>query len=398
MSHNAGIANRAYEGLWQLAGLSARPGDSAEVRARKSVTTLIALIIAFLAIFWGAIYALLGYPLSGAIPLSYAAITAVSTLYLFATKHFTFFRISQLLLILMLPFLLQWSLGGFANGSIVMIWAFFTPLASLLSTGAVEAAFWLAAFIALTVVSALIDSTVARYAVPMERTANTVLFVLNMGVGLLSLYYVIKYFVTEQARSHEAVVQARGELERANAALRANEARIRELMLVDPLTGVGNRRFLQQRLDCELGRARRYDEPSCLAIADLDDFKQVNDTYGHEVGDRVLRTFAQTLRDNVREVDVIARYGGEEFVLLFPRTGCDEARRVAERVRAALEATRIEPLARPVTVSFGLAACAGAQEADKALARADQALYRAKRAGKNRIALAAADTPPAGAA
>lgn len=398
MNHGSSITHRTYEGLWRLAGLSARPADSPEVRARKSIMTLIALIIAFLAIFWGSIYALLGYPLSGAIPLSYSAITAVSALYLFATKHFTFFRISQLLLILLLPFLLQWSLGGFANGSIVMIWAFFTPLAALLSTASLEATLWLAAFIALTVVSALIDSTVAGFARPMPRLANTVFFIMNMGVGLLSLYYVIKYFVTDQARSHHTVVQAREELERANAALRANEARIRELMLIDPLTGVGNRRFLQQRLDCELGRARRYEEPSCLAIADLDDFKQVNDTYGHEVGDRVLQIFAQTLRENVREVDVVARYGGEEFVLLFPRTGCGEARQVAERVRAALEATRIEPLEQPVTVSFGLAACAGAQEADKALVRADQALYRAKRAGKNRIALATADNPSAGTA
>ncbi len=385
MNDMSRLIGRTYEGIWRLAGLGARSSDSAEIRARKSVMTLIAMIIAFLAVFWGSIYVWLGYPLSGAIPLSYSGVTALSIVYLFLTKQFTFFRLSQLLLILLLPFMLQWSLGGFANGSIVMIWAFFTPLAALLSAGAGEAAAWLAAFIALTAISGVIDGELARVAAPMPRTANTIFFILNMGVGLLSLYYVIKYFVGDQAHTHAAVVGAQRQLERANATLRENEARIRELMLIDHLTGVGNRRYLQERLAGEFSRARRGASAGCLAITDLDDFKQINDRYGHSVGDRVLQTFARIIRDNIREADVVARYGGEEFVLLFPDTDCAEARRIAERIRTALEATAIEPVMAPVTASFGLTRCEAADTADTALVEADRALYRAKRGGKNCI-------------
>ena len=134
---------RFLDRIWQAAGAGSPPDDSDVERLRKSILTLIALIIAILAVIWGSIYALFGYFFPSVIPFGYAAITFVSIVHFFHTQRFGFFRTSQLFLILLLPFLLQWSLGGFVGGSVVMIWAFFSPLAALLFADVDHAMGWL---------------------------------------------------------------------------------------------------------------------------------------------------------------------------------------------------------------------------------------------------------------
>jgi diguanylate cyclase (GGDEF)-like protein len=157
----------------------------------------------------------------------------------------------------------------------------------------------------------------------------------------------------------------------------------------DPLTGVYNRAYLEQYLRQEFEQATRNDWPLSIAFCDLDGFKKVNDTYGHQAGDKVLQTTADLLRRNVRRVDVVARYGGEEFVLVFPATDRDIARAVCERIVTAFQTTRhdIGPQPVPVTVSIGYATHGGGQRFPnvEALVRAaDQALYTAKLQGRNR--------------
>ena len=162
--------------------------------------------------------------------------------------------------------------------------------------------------------------------------------------------------------------------------------------LVDGLTGLANRRACEETLNGELARAERFPSPLAVVVADLDDFKDVNDRFGHQAGDVVLREFAALLRENVRDIDLASRWGGEEFLLVLPGTDLEGASHVAERVRRGL-AGRIllsvdgEPV--PVTASFGVAAYPQEPTVSALFAAADGALYEAKRLGKNRVALAA---------
>jgi diguanylate cyclase (GGDEF)-like protein len=167
---------------------------------------------------------------------------------------------------------------------------------------------------------------------------------------------------------------------------------VEQQALVDGLTGLANRRVCTAALEKELARARRFEEPLALVLADLDDFKRVNDRFGHPTGDEVLKAFAKTLRESVREIDLAGRWGGEEFVLLLPGTDLEGGRELAERVRRTLEA---QELTTPdggvvrVTASFGVAAFPEAESQDRLVAASDRALYKAKRAGKNQVVVAA---------
>ena len=170
--------------------------------------------------------------------------------------------------------------------------------------------------------------------------------------------------------------------------LLAREAQILKLSVTDALTGVGNRRMLDEALAREVERARRQGQALSLLILDIDHFKRVNDTWGHETGDRVLRETGRTLLQMLRITDIATRMGGEEFVVLLPATALAEAVVCAERFRAAL-ATHDFGLAAPVTSSFGVADLQPSEAGNALLARADRALYLAKQQGRNRVVAAA---------
>ncbi|MFL5955542.1 MAG: diguanylate cyclase [Gaiellaceae bacterium] len=162
--------------------------------------------------------------------------------------------------------------------------------------------------------------------------------------------------------------------------------------LVDSLTGLANRRSFEEKLRVELARAARFHDSVCVVFADLDDFKQVNDRYGHAAGDEVLKAFAAALRATVRETDVAGRWGGEEFALVLPGTDADGGARLAERARGAIEQGDVQMPngdVLSVTASFGVAAYPESHELGELLAAADSALYAAKREGKNRVVISA---------
>ncbi len=156
----------------------------------------------------------------------------------------------------------------------------------------------------------------------------------------------------------------------------------------DGLTGLNNRQTVMERFEAECQRARRYELPISVLVMDLDHFKKVNDTFGHQAGDAVLKAFARALGTAVRDVDFIGRAGGEEFVAVLPQTGLHGACQVADRVRSAITSVRV-PVNRTeigVTVSIGVASATGAgANVTQLLARADEALYRAKQLGRNRV-------------
>jgi diguanylate cyclase (GGDEF)-like protein len=189
---------------------------------------------------------------------------------------------------------------------------------------------------------------------------------------------------TVLALNHD-YANAQLELAQINLKLQQREAQIVAASLTDPLTGVGNRRRLEQALAMEVSRADRSGGSLCAFMADLDHFKRVNDTHGHEAGDKVLASFGDVLRRRTRATDIVARFGGEEFVVLMPTTSLEVATAIAERIREVVAALHIEPLPEPITASFGVAERAAGEPGDGLLRRADVALYEAKRLGRNRV-------------
>lgn len=162
----------------------------------------------------------------------------------------------------------------------------------------------------------------------------------------------------------------------------------------DALTGVGNRRWFEDQGQREIDRAFRQNEPLCLLIFDVDHFKRINDTYGHDAGDEVLRAMSSEVKGQLRGIDLLARFGGEEFIVMLPSTRLDEARQVAERLRLHLQQcevpTRMGHLVR-FTVSVGICELgSAAHDLHGLLTEADLALYRAKKAGRNHVCVAGA--------
>ncbi len=179
----------------------------------------------------------------------------------------------------------------------------------------------------------------------------------------------------------------------ANAALLAELQAKSELLSrqsrEDALTGLANRRSLDERLLVEIQRAARYGQPLGLVLVDLDHFKRINDSAGHAAGDEVLRVVADVMRSHARPSDLLARIGGEEFALLLPAQAVDGAGRAAELLRAAVavhDFSAVDPGLR-VTLSAGVACWSPGQSSDDLLRHADQALYRAKAEGRDRFCL-----------
>lgn len=373
----------SYDRISKLVDRACLETDSERERTRKSILTIVAFIISFLAIFWGSGYFFLDKPYSAAIPLSYAAISFLNIAYYFYTKHFEFFRFSQLLLIFILPFSLMWSLGGFANGSIVMIWAFFAPLAAMLFADATHATRWIFAFIATTIFSACIDDYLSQTITPLNDTAITIFFMLNSGFGFGCIFLVINYFVKERENAYALTLEAKKELEVSNLKLQKNEVEIKKLLMTDWLTGVANRRYLDQRLEKELDRFHRHGNPLSIIMADLDNFKNINDRYGHSVGDKVITVFTQVMKKSIRTIDLISRYGGEEFIIMLPETSLEGAEDLAERIRIAMEAEKVEGVSEVVTASFGITIAKPRDTFESLLRRVDLAMYESKDKGKN---------------
>ncbi len=196
--------------------------------------------------------------------------------------------------------------------------------------------------------------------------------------------YIVKPFdyneLRTRVRAGARIVKLQDEL---RAALKASEFQASH----DSLTGILNRPAILEILIKELARARRNKTPLSVIMADIDHFKQVNDTYGHLAGDRVLREVAQRITSSIRQYDHCGRYGGEEFLLVIPGSERSTAREIAERLRRAVssEQISINDNTIPVTLSLGIAEYNGEQDIDLLIKEADSALYRAKEQGRNRV-------------
>jgi diguanylate cyclase (GGDEF)-like protein len=211
--------------------------------------------------------------------------------------------------------------------------------------------------------------------------------------------YHLAFLVASHLSSSLENVVTRQELAMTNARLKDHDqrltqlnAQLQQLAHTDESTGLFNKRRLFEQLEMEVARARRYGEIFCCLMIDIDDFKQINDTHGHQAGDEVLRQTGALLRRSLRVTDFVARYGGEEFTIILPRTNSAGAYRVAENLRSSFMSHEfVLPNARVrFTISIGVACCMTFDHLDvqKVILRADNALYRAKRSGKNQACFA----------
>ena len=204
-------------------------------------------------------------------------------------------------------------------------------------------------------------------------------------------------YLTRPVDRNELVARVRTQLRKKRYAdrLRHNVQLSLEMAITDQLTGLHNRRYMSRHLDTLVSNARKNARPLAFVIMDIDFFKQVNDTYGHDIGDEVLKEFANRISANVRGIDLACRFGGEEFVVVMPDTDLSFAYSISERLRQSIETTPVKISSAPhvlnITISIGIAGLEdGDASAEALLRRADQALYRAKRSGRNRVVADAA--------
>ena len=213
-----------------------------------------------------------------------------------------------------------------------------------------------------------------------------------MGLEAGAVDYLIKPFdeteLQARIRSCLRAQSLQDELEQKNFQLSELVEEVKKMAITDPLTGLYNRRHMNEVLSKEFQKAKRYGgKLSCLMV-DIDHFKRINDIYGHAVGDNVLKEVAETLTSCLRTVDIVARWGGEEFVILLPATGLEQAREVAERVLEDISSSRFVPIEdEQLTVSVGISSSSSKKltTEDMIINTADEALLEAKRNGRNRM-------------
>jgi len=219
-------------------------------------------------------------------------------------------------------------------------------------------------------------------------------------IAVLAAYFfsnVYGIFVTvrhERARRRQYVLLAEETRSRRESTdrtieLEETQKQLRLMAMTDPLTGISNRRHFMSQISEEFERTRRYGEPFSLMMIDIDNLKDVNDTYGHEAGDEVLRSFAKYFLTRLRSIDRFARFGGDEFIVLLVQTGQEKAKDVALRLISGIDGLEIqtEKESTQITVSIGLTTINEDATIEGLIQRADKALYKAKNGGRNRVAI-----------
>ena len=194
------------------------------------------------------------------------------------------------------------------------------------------------------------------------------------------------------AKAHIELLEAQEEIEKKNEQLEKANQKLEKLSITDGLTGFYNYRYLDELLDNEIGRAKRYDLDLTCIMIDLDDFKMVNDNYGHLYGDKVLRTCAKIIQNNIRDTDFPARYGGDEFFVVLPHTDIEKAQYLADRIFNDIKEYSFSPkenvhYVQNLSVGLATFVAESMESKEDLIKEVDVALYNSKRAGKNRISV-----------
>jgi diguanylate cyclase (GGDEF)-like protein len=335
--------------------------------------------------FYAFVYYRLGYPAAALEILACCAVMFSAPLLLRSTGSIAIARETFLFGAFFNFTWLSYHLGGI--GAPTVAWLITPPIVAMLIGGVASAMAWLA--MSCAAVALLYALPLWGIALPPNPIRDMPLLSVLCDAGLIPvvMLFVLLFEVTKN-QGFIRLEQALG--------------MINELAIRDELTGSHNRRHLLELIERERERSTRSARPFCLCLLDVDFFKRINDSYGHSAGDVVLRTFAHAVQRQVRATDAFGRYGGEEFLLMLPETTQDEAVTLVERIRADIEALEFGHIAASLalTVSIGVAQFRQGEAIGRTIARADEALYRAKSGGRNRVRCHAepADAPDAVAA
>lgn len=248
----------------------------------------------------------------------------------------------------------------------------------------------------------ILVSILAGHALPYFATAYSLLDVIITCVYLIALFFIFDKYEAikedQKARLKQLNTNLEGqvrertwELLQANNSLKNERVLLEELSSTDHLTGLCNRHKFEDLFNFELQQARRHNTEISIILLDIDHFKPVNDTYGHNRGDAVLREFASVLKSSVRSSDVVVRWGGEEFIVFAAKTSLQQAQQLAESIRQKVRGTEL-PHVGQLTVSLGVASVAAQDSLETLIHRADRALYRAKELGRDNVVVEA--SPP----
>lgn len=302
MSHILQIIKNIINYILRL-GIS--QGDSEALQLKKISITMVPVIIGPVGFIWSLIYFELGQVIPASIPMFYTFSSIITVLIFSKTKDIVFIQKAQMTLILFLPFMLMWSLGGFSQSSYIFIWAFFAPITALIHEKGPKSLYWLYSFIGLVILSALADQWLMEtIEIQMSSISIEIFFILNISIALSGIYFLIRYFTEEKDKNTDE------QLRIEHDALLEKTDELQKLLYTDNLTNLKNRNALHNDIYTQEKR-------SCILI-NIDNFSHINNLYGEKFGNRVLKEFAHSLDSFYKKEknSTLYRFSGDEFALI----------------------------------------------------------------------------------
>jgi len=372
----------------KLSYIGVLPSDCEDLILKKSNLTLLPFFVLIPATLWSMIYIYLYQYQAATVPMIYILISMLSAFILHKTKKFIIFEFTQLSLILLLPFILMWSLGGFEEGGFVMIWAFYAPVVAIMySKETKDGMRWFYAFLVLVFISMIIDSSLqSNINNPLPKIALELFIVLNIGAGFGGIFFLISRFVKNIKEISTALKEDRESLYTLTNDLKNANRELEHLATCDIVTKLPNRLYFQDIVYDMFKRAKLNEKIVAIMFLDLDGFKTVNDTLGHDAGDQILKVVGNRLKSVIRDTDTVARVGGDEFAIAIgDLTDVDNVKKIAENIIEEVnEYCPYNDHRCRVGVSIGISFYPEHGESvDDLLVRADKAMYEIKKMGKN---------------
>lgn len=378
--------------LHNLSYIGVKKTDTESEINKKTALTLIPFYVAFPALVLSFLYYHYGRFEAFIIPVSYITISMLSSIYLYKTKKFMHFEILQLTMILLLPFILMWFLGGFYTGGFVFIWAFYAPVAATMYSENVKINLrWFSAFIILLLISSLIDAKLIennQQSCP-DFILNAFLFI-NIAAGLSGIYFLIRNFIHNINTISLELKRDRESLYNLTKSLQETNEELEYLANSDIVTNLPNRLSFVDIVKKMFSQAKKHDKQIAILFLDLDGFKAVNDTLGHEAGDMILKVVGSRLESVVRTSDIVARIGGDEFAIALGEI--TEQKHVEQIAKTIIQEINhsytYQDQECEVGVSIGISLYPQhAEDIEELLKKADSAMYDIKKTGKNHFAI-----------